>query len=229
MSRVFTDEDKSTIEQLIRQAQIQPEPTGPSSQYPEPNWWRTQEVQSQQAPSSQVGDEWTKEGRKRRIEKEDRQQLEDIERKRAEREERLDDTLKALLKYLPSLAQIGATATSAMSGNVPQTLYYLRKLAEQQGTSASEKKELDKLRNEIKRLQEDLEKTKKKGEVESAQESQPQPRAKKGNRKKRGKGVKSGGTRKPNAWVEHCKKVQKENAGMKWGDVLKKAKDSYKK
>ena len=35
--------------------------------------------------------------------------------------------------------------------------------------------------------------------------------------------------KKLNAWQEHVKKTSKDNKGMKFGDVLKKAKKSYKK
>jgi len=35
--------------------------------------------------------------------------------------------------------------------------------------------------------------------------------------------------RKINAWIQHCKKVKKENESMLYKDVLKLAKESYKK
>lgn len=217
-SKLFTDEDKSTLERLIRQAQIQPEPTGPNFG-PAPNWWRTQGVQGQQKPSSQMGDEWTEEGIVSKVEKEKREQMENIERKKMEQAEKMDSTLDALLKYLPALAQLGAVGTSTMQGNVPQTLYYLRKLAQSADVSQAEKREISKLQNEIKRLKTDLEKT----EKERKNRSQSPAAPKRG--KKRGKGV----TKKANPWLDHCKQVQKDNPELKWGEVLKKAKTSYKK
>jgi len=35
--------------------------------------------------------------------------------------------------------------------------------------------------------------------------------------------------RKPNPWLIHVKKVKADNPNMKFKDVLKKAKESYKK
>jgi hypothetical protein len=35
--------------------------------------------------------------------------------------------------------------------------------------------------------------------------------------------------RKPNPWLEHCKTVKVANEGMKYSEVLKLAKESYKK
>ena len=34
---------------------------------------------------------------------------------------------------------------------------------------------------------------------------------------------------KPNAWIEHCKHVKAKNPSMLYKDVLKLAKESYKK
>jgi len=39
----------------------------------------------------------------------------------------------------------------------------------------------------------------------------------------------SGKTRKENPWLTHVKKVKKKNPEMKFKDVLKEAKKSYKK
>lgn len=198
----WTEQDENTLLRKIKQAQLQPEPTGPQ-QIPEPNWWRTPQVASQQAPLSQVSDDYTKEGRQRLVEKEKREQIDLLEQKRIEREERLDSTLKALLKYLPNLASLGATSVSALTGNVPQTLYYLQKLANQQTASLGDNKELTRLSNEVKRLQKELQKA-------TSKKSQ------------KGKGA-------PTAWQTHCKQVQKDNPDMKWGEVLKKASTTYKK
>ena len=35
--------------------------------------------------------------------------------------------------------------------------------------------------------------------------------------------------RKPNAWLEHCKQVRAVNQEMRYSDILKLAKESYKK
>lgn len=35
--------------------------------------------------------------------------------------------------------------------------------------------------------------------------------------------------KKPNPWIEHCRKVKAQNPSMQYKDVLKLAKESYKK
>jgi len=35
--------------------------------------------------------------------------------------------------------------------------------------------------------------------------------------------------KKPNPWIEHCRKVKAQNPSMQYKDVLKVAKESYKK
>ena len=43
------------------------------------------------------------------------------------------------------------------------------------------------------------------------------------------KTIKKKAARKPNNWVLHCKKVQSENPGISYREVLKLAKTTYKK
>lgn len=220
----WTDKDESDLVARIRSANIQAEPT--SQDYflgIPPNYWRNQGVKEQQMPSSQIGDRWTDVGIAKVVEQDKLDRLTDLERKKQEQMNKSDDVLNKLAQYLPSLANI-SLLTSALSGNLPQTLFYLNKVGKEQMQSLNqgEQKELQKLKTEIADLQKQIQKFEKQQD-NIVQQAIKEPKTKKKARK--GKG----GPCTNKKWVDHYKGVKAGNPGMCYKDLLEKAKSSYKR
>jgi len=211
----WTDKDESELIRLIKESNIQKEPTLEEyfGQAPQ-NIWRTEAVQQQQIPISQVGDPWTKEGQ-RKIREQKKLRLMELEQKGKKKPEWVKFFSK-ISKNFATPSQIAAV-DALQKGDYGRTLYYLARASKEQiaRTDAEDKRKIAKLQAKIEELNKQIEAKK------AAHPSVPV----KTKRPKKGKGA----PRKPNAWNAHCKKVKAENPDMPFKDVMKKAKESYVK
>jgi hypothetical protein len=156
---VLTDNEVSTLRDMIRQANIQKRPTEREFLGLLPaNWWRTLGVQAQQEPLSQLGDEFTEEGELRARAEALARKLQ-IELQREEENE--PDLLAKLREHLPSASQV-ALVTALIQGNIPQALLAFRRVQKEgpQKEKAAKRKKREKAKKFVDELKQTSERLK---------------------------------------------------------------------